>query len=220
MATIIGCTTAAFVLIAPMPTEAATFKVKSGVTSIYHDLSFLSSIGLNLTGTNNTAKPVNSSFLVGFNIDPNSNFTFSDVNGFTPLSSTIQHTGTITFNNQVTVGNFSIDLAPKRTVQNASGLVLRDTVSLNTILFDLSIPGTIAFDGKDLTLADVKLLISPEFANILGNSSLAGVLGGTAQIDARVVSATVAEPLTLGGTALAGAMGWWMKRKLKVSQTA
>ncbi|MBD6616683.1 hypothetical protein FNW02_12790 [Komarekiella sp. 'clone 1'] len=203
--TILGCT-AAFISIAPIRAEAATFQVKSGVTSVYHDLNFLSSIGLNLTGTNNTAQPINSNFIVGFSISPDTNFKFSNIGGFTPLSGTIKHTGTITFNNQTTIGNFSIDLAPKRTVNHASGLVLKDTFSLNTVLFDLSTPGSVAFDGKDLTLADVKLLISPEFATILGNPNLAGVLGGTARIDAQVFpDAAVPEPESLLATLVAGA---------------
>ncbi|MDZ8054697.1 MAG: PEP-CTERM sorting domain-containing protein [Aulosira sp. ZfuVER01] len=33
-------------------------------------------------------------------------------------------------------------------------------------------------------------------------------------------SSAVPEPLTLGGTALAGALGWWMKRKQQASRTA
>ncbi|MBW4686936.1 MAG: hypothetical protein KME40_17975 [Komarekiella atlantica HA4396-MV6] len=205
IATIVGCTTAAFISIAPIRSEAATFQIKSGVTSVYHDLNFLSSIGLNLTGTN-TTQPINSNFIVGFSISPDTNFKFSNVHDFTPLSGTIKHTGTITFNNQTSVGNFSIDLALKRTVNHASGLVLRDTFSLNKVLFDLSAPGSVAFDGKDLTLADVKLLISPEFASVLGNPNLAGVLGGTARIDAQVVpDAAVPEPESVLTTLLAGA---------------
>ncbi|MFH7024027.1 MAG: PEP-CTERM sorting domain-containing protein [Heteroscytonema crispum UTEX LB 1556] len=205
---IVGCTTAALVPIAPVQAEAATFQVESGVTSVYHDLNFLSSIGLNLTGTNNTVEPITSNFLVGFDILPDTNFTFSEVGGFTPLSGTIKHIGTVTFNNQITVGNFVIYFEPRRSVNNTSGLVLRDTVSLNTVLFDLSIPETVAFDSKNLTIANVKLLISPEFASILGNSKLTGVLGGTARIDAQVVPvAAVPEPATVpailaGGVAL------------------
>jgi hypothetical protein len=33
-------------------------------------------------------------------------------------------------------------------------------------LFDLSLPEPVAFDGQTLTIPDVRLLISPEFANI------------------------------------------------------
>lgn len=130
--------------------------------------------------------------MVGFNIEPASNFTFSDEGGFTPLSGTIENTGTVTFNNQITVGDFSIGFAPGRTVKDASGFVLRDTYSLNTILFDLSLPEPVVFDNQNLTIPDVKLLVSPEFANILQKPELTGLFAGTARIDAEV--AAVPEP--------------------------
>ncbi|MUG99035.1 hypothetical protein F7734_44780 [Scytonema sp. UIC 10036] len=182
-----GCAAAIVVSVAPMQAKASIFQVKSGITSVYHDLSFLSSIGLDLTGTNNTTKPINDNFLVAFNIAPTTNFTFSDTNGLTPLSGTIEHTGTVTFNNQITIGNFSIGFDPKRATNNASGLFLKDTVSLNTILFDLSAPETVALDNKDLTLTSVELLFSSEFASILGNPNLIGVVGGLAQVNASVI---------------------------------
>ena len=200
---ILGCTTAAFISIAPIQVEAATFKVISGVTSIDREHEeILSSIGLTLTGTNQTVAPIPSNYLVGFNIDSLTNFTFSDEGGFTPLSGTIEHTGTITFD-QITIGDFSIGFAPGRTVTGASGLVLRDTFSLNTILFDLSTPGLVAFDGQNLTIPDVHLLISPEFADVLDHPELSGLFAGTAQIDAQV--AAVPEPDSVLATLVAGA---------------
>ncbi|WP_335013367.1 hypothetical protein [Nostoc sp.] len=190
---IVSCTTAAFISIAPMQVEAATFKVISGVTSIDRDHeNILKGIGLDLTGSDNTVAPIPNTYLVGFNIDSATNFTFSDEGGFTPLSGTIEHTGTVTFNNQTTVGDFSIGFAPGRTTEGASGFVLRDTFSLDTILFDLSLPKPAVFDGKNLTIPDVKLLFSPEFAKILKNPDLTGVFAGTARIDAQV--AAVPEP--------------------------
>ncbi|MFW9261799.1 hypothetical protein [Nostoc sp. CALU 546] len=190
---ILGCTIAAFMSIAPIQVEAATFKVISGVTSIDRDHEdILRNIGLILTGDNHTVTPIPSNYLVGFSIDSATNFTFSDEGGFTPLSGTIEHTGTVTFNDQITVGEFSIGFAPGRTVPNASGFVLRDTFSLNTILFDLSLPEPVAFDGQTLTIPDVRLLISPEFANILGDPDLTGLFAGTARVDAQV--AAVPEP--------------------------
>ncbi|MFN6562032.1 MAG: hypothetical protein RMY28_019885 [Nostoc sp. ChiSLP01] len=201
IAGIVGCTTAALITIAPIQVEAATFKVESGVTSIDRDHeNILRSIGLIITGTQDTVPPIPSNYLVGFPIDSATNFTFSDEGGFTPLFGTIEHIGTVTFNEQTTVGNFSIGFAPGRTVPNASGLVLRDTISsANPILFDLSAPQSVIFDEQNLTLtlADVELFISPEFAQTLGNSSLAGLFAGTARIDAKV--AAVPEP----GSALA-----------------
>ena len=204
-AAILGCTAVAFILIAPIKVEAATFKVISGVTSIDHDHEdILRNIGLTLTGSNHTVAPIPSNYLVGFNIDSASNFTFTDEGGFTPVSGAIEQTGTVTFNDQITVGDFSIGFASGRTVKNASGFVLRDTFSLDTILFDLSLSEPVAFDGKNLTIPDVKLLISPEFANILGDSDLTGSFAGTARIDAQV--AAVPEPDSVLATLAAGAV--------------
>ena len=201
---ILGCTTAAVISITPIQVEAATFKVISGVTSIDHDHEdILKNIGLTLTDTNNTVTPIPSNYLVGFNIDSATNFTFSDEGGFTPLSGTIEHTGSVTFNDKITVGDFSIGFAPGRTVTGASGFVLRDTLSLNTILFDLSIPKPVAFDGENLTISDVKLLISPEFATILKNPDLSGSFAGTARVDAQV--AAVPEPDSVLAVLAAGA---------------
>ncbi|MDZ8184253.1 MAG: hypothetical protein RMX96_05235 [Nostoc sp. ChiSLP02] len=198
---IVSCTVAAFISIAPIQAEAATFKVESGVTSIDRDHeNILKNLGLPITNTQDTVPPIPSNYLVGFQIDSDTNFTFSDEGGFTPLFGTIEHTGTVTIKNQITVGKFSIGFASGRTVSNASGLVLRDTVSsINPILFDLSAPQSVIFDEQNLTLtlADVQLLISPEFAQQLGNSNLAGLFAGTARIDAKV--AAVPEP----GSALA-----------------
>ncbi|MFN6566146.1 PEP-CTERM sorting domain-containing protein [Dendronalium sp. ChiSLP03b] len=192
---ILGCTAVVCGLIAPLQAKAVNYQVKSGVTSVYHDLSYLSSIGLNLTGTNNTVEPINSDFIVGFDIDPTTNFTFSDTGSFTPLSGTIKHTGTVTFNNQTTIGNFAISFDSTRAINNASGLYLKDTYSLNTILFDLSAPENVTLNGNNLTLNKVNLLFSPEFAKIIGNPSLAGNLAGVARIDAKVVPANaVPEP--------------------------
>ncbi|MBG1262675.1 hypothetical protein [Nostoc commune] len=193
LARILGCTTAAFISIAPIEVEAATFKVISGVTSIDRDHEdILRNIGLTLTGTNHTVAPIPDNYLVGFNIESATNFTFSDESGFTPLSGAIEQSGTVTFNNQITVGDFSIGFAPGRTVKDASGFVLRDTYSLNTILFDLSLPEPVVFDNQNLTIPDVKLLVSPEFANILQKPELTGLFAGTARIDAEV--AAVPEP--------------------------
>ncbi|BBD68127.1 hypothetical protein NIES4072_45610 [Nostoc commune NIES-4072] len=191
---ILACTTAAFISIAPIEVEAATFKVISGVTSIDRDHEdILRSIGLILTGSHNTVTPIPRNYLVGFNIDSASNFTFSDEGGFTPLSGTIENTGTVTFNNQITIGDFSIGFTPGRTVKDASGFVLRDTYSLNTILFDLSLPEPVAFDNQNLTIPDVKLLVSPEFANILQKPELTGLFAGTARIDAEVAAVPEAD---------------------------
>ncbi len=212
---IVGLTTAAFLSIAPIQANAANYQIKSGVTSIAEDHEeILRSLGLNLTDMNNTAETIPDDFAFGFNIAPDTNFTFSDVGGFSQPSGTIKHTGTITFNNDLTVGNFSVGFAPTRAINNASGFFLEDTVSLDTILFDLSAPGSLDFDGKNLTLANVKLLFSPEFANIIGDSNLAGKFAGTAQINAKV--SAVPEPTNTIAFATAGVVMLAIKYKKKI----
>lgn len=195
LAAIISSTTVTFFTL--IPVQAATiYQVNSGVTSVYHDLLELSNIGINLSNPQDTIPPVTDSFLLGFKIAPSTNFTFSDANGITPIAGTIQHFGTVVFNSQTIIGNFSIGYDPTRAVNGVSGFFLKDTVSTNTVLFDLSIPAnSVAFNGKNLSITNVDLLISLELASILNNPSLAGVLGGTARLDADV--APVPEPGTV-----------------------
>ncbi|WGV28580.1 hypothetical protein [Halotia branconii] len=212
---IIGLTTAAFVSIAPIQANAANYQIQSGVTSIAEDHEeILRSLGLNITNMNNTATTIPDDFAFGFNIAPDTNFTFSDVGGFSQPSGTIKHTGTITFNNELTVGNFSVGFAPTRAINNASGFFLEDTVSLNTVLFDLSAPGSLDFDGKNLTLANVQLLFSPEFASIIERPDLIGEFAGTAQINAKV--SAVPEPTNTIAFATAGMVLLAMKYKKKI----
>jgi hypothetical protein len=202
---ILGCTIAAFGTIAPLRAEAAKYQVQSGVTSVYHDLEAFSQIGLDLTGSNNTVTPINNDYIVGFSIAPTTNFTFSDTNGFTPLSGTIEHTGTVTFNNQNTVGNFSVGYDPQRANNNASGLFLKDTFS-QLILFDLSAPETVSLNGNNLILDQITLFFSPELANssLLNNSNLAGEFAGIVRIDAQVVLTAIPEPTSTIGLIVVG----------------
>lgn len=211
---ILGCTIAAIGTIAPLRAEAAKYQVQSGVTSVYHDLEAFRQIGLDLTGSNNTVALINSNYLVGFSIAPTTNFTFSDTNGFTPLSGTIEHTGTVTFNNETTIGNFSVGFDPTRAINNASGLFLKDTLS-ELIVFDLSAPETVSLNSNNLILDQVTLFISPEFANssILSNSDLAGEFGGIVRVDAQVVSAAIPEPATTLGLLAIGMAAFTIRCK-------
>lgn len=112
---ILGLTTAAVVAsaIAPVQAQAAQFTLVNGVTSVFLDTKTLSSVGLNLTGASNTVDPVSDDFLVGFPITPATDFTFSfGPGGFAPVGGTIEHTGSVTFNNTLTLGNFSIGFDP------------------------------------------------------------------------------------------------------------
>ncbi|MGQ9870901.1 hypothetical protein, partial [Leptodesmis sp.] len=72
LSVVLGLTTATVVstVIMPAPAKAATFQLASGVTSVFLDLPTLESVGLTLTGTNDTVPPVSSAYLVGFPITP------------------------------------------------------------------------------------------------------------------------------------------------------
>jgi hypothetical protein len=206
---ILGLTTAAVVSTALMPAQATAeiFQVESGVTSVFLDLPLLESIGLNLTGTSDDiVPPVSDDFLVGFEITDDTDFSFSDEGGFTLVGGSIEHTGSITFNDAITVGDFSIGFDASRVSDAATGFFVQDTLDTGAILFDVaSIVPT--FDGEALTIAG-GLLVSPEFAGVLGNPDLTGALVGQAQTNAETEPASVPEPtsglmLLVAGAAIA-----------------
>lgn len=200
---IIGFATAtiASVVVSPTKADATTFKVLSGVTSVTLDLPTLESVGLSLTGANGTVPPVSNDFLVGFPITPQTTFEFSfdDQAGFAPVGGTIEHSGSVTFNNSLTLGNFSIGFDPARAVGSASGFFVRDTITTGAPLFDVATPSSLTFDEPDLEIIG-NLLVSPELAGVLGNTGLTGARVGAASIN----GAAVPEPATILGVLAAG----------------
>jgi hypothetical protein len=183
--------------------SAAAFNLTSGVTSVFLDLPTLSSVGLNLTGSNDIVAPVSSNFLVGFPITPNTTFQFdfSNTGAITPLGGTIEHSGSVTFNNTLTVGNFSIGFDPARSSAKASGFFVRDTITTGAPLFDVATIDALSFNPttSDFNLAS-KLLVSPELAGVLGNLGLTGADVGEASVN----GAAVPEPMTVMGALAAG----------------
>ncbi|MDX2229857.1 MAG: PEP-CTERM sorting domain-containing protein [Leptolyngbyaceae cyanobacterium bins.349] len=200
---VFGVATAAIVSVVATPeqTQAATFTLETGVTSVFLDLPTLQSVGLNLTGASGTVPPVSGDFLVGFTITPPTNFTFTTAGGFAPVSGTIEHSGSVTFNNALTVGNFSIGFDPARAIGSASGFFVRDTITTGAALFDVAAPESLAFNEQTLKLDLVAdLLVSPELAGVLGNAGLAGAEVGAASINGTAVP----EPATIFGALAAG----------------
>lgn len=201
----------------PTQAQATTFEVDSGVTSVFLDLPLLESgAGLFLTGTENTVDPAEDPFQVGFNILPETDFSFSDEGGFTFLGGTIEHEGTITFNDSVTVGDFSIGFNADRIDDTtaASGFFVQDTATLGAVLFDLT--NVVPELAGDAATLNGDLLVSPEFADFLGDASLTGVEVGAAQTNATVAEATaqdVPEPMSLLGLlAVGGALVAYRRR--------
>uniref|UniRef100_A0A832H175 PEP-CTERM sorting domain-containing protein n=1 Tax=Oscillatoriales cyanobacterium SpSt-402 TaxID=2282168 RepID=A0A832H175_9CYAN len=200
---VLGVATAAVVSTIAMPEQAtaATFQLASGVTSVFLDLPTLESVGLQLTGATDVVDPVSSDFLVGFTITPATTFTFTTDGGFAPVSGTIEHTGSVTFNSALTVGNFSIGFDPVRAVGAASGFFVRDTITTGAILFDVAAPSSLSFSDQTLKLDLVAdLLVSSELAGVLGNPGLAGAEVGAASINGTAVP----EPTTMLGALAAG----------------
>jgi hypothetical protein len=193
--------------------QAATFQLQSGVTSVFLDLPTLQSVGLSLTGATDVVDPVSSAFLVGFPILPSTTFTFeSGAAGFAPVGGTIEHSGSVTFNNALTLGNFSIGFDQARAGGNASGFFIRDTITTNAILFDVAVPTSLLFDDQNLTLdIAASLLVSPELAGILGNDDLGGAEIGAASIN----GAAVPEPTTILGALAAGSFLAASRRRAK-----
>lgn len=211
--TILGFSAASLISPALMAVsaQAATFQLNSGVTNVILNTTTLSGVGLELTGTNgiviDPALDVPTGFaLAGFPITPATNFTFSDANGLTPLGGTIEHSGTITFNNSVTVGNFSIGFDPSRVGRITSGFFVRDTASLGAVLFDVAPPSRLALTSSTISLA-ASLLVSAEFAGFLGNAALTGAEVGSASIEGQISEvAAVPEPTTVLGAIAAGSL--------------
>jgi hypothetical protein len=202
---ILGVTSAAIastILVSPAA-HSATFQVFSGVTSVSLDLPTLQTAGLSLTGSSDTVPPVSGNFLVGFPITPATDFIFDfGSGGFAPVSGAIAHTGSITFNNMLTVGNFLIGFDPTRAIGDASGFFVRDTITTGAILFDVATPGTLTFTNETNLKIVADLLVSPELAGVLNDTSLAGATVGAASVDA---IAAVPEPATILGALTAGA---------------
>ena len=164
-------------------------RVSGGVTSVSLDPDVLALAGFQIVDAANTVTPASESFLVGFSITKPTNFDFTTSNGFTPVGGTIEHEGTVVLgatesDATLTVGNFSIGFDAERVAGNASGFFVADTFSGLGILFDVSSPGSLQLDDATLSIGDADLLISPEFAELLGNSGFTGVDAGDAQIDA------------------------------------
>jgi len=166
--------------------------VESGVTSVFLDTAVLeSAASLVLAGADSEATPFSDDFQVGFAINDETDFTY-DVDPFAPVSGTIEHNGTVTFNpvgdptTDIVVGEFSIGFDPARVSDSASGFFVADTLAGNDleVLFDISAPGTVDATTTDLTLADADLLLANEFASALGIVDLTGADVGDARIDA------------------------------------
>lgn len=91
---------------AAVSSSADSFTVESGTTSVALDTELLEDAAyLTLTGADSEATPASEDFQVGFEITSGSDFTFTlEEDSITPLSGTIEHEGTLSFDQAVAKG--------------------------------------------------------------------------------------------------------------------
>ena len=176
--------------------------IEDGTTSVALDAEVLTAAaGLTLSGTENTVDPASDEFAVGFDITEESDFTFSEADGFAPVGGTIEHTGTVTFDSaagDITVGDFSIGFDESRASDTTSGFFVANTVEGvlpdGAVLFDVGIPDGVEADADSLDIGTADLLVANEFAGVLQETELASDdLTGADVGDAAI--AGVSEPV-------------------------
>ena len=186
-----------------------------GQTNVLLDTATLSSVGLDLSsvstdviapgdlGEGSVAFGINSRF-----DSPATTFAYQTTN-LSPFSGSIEHRGSVFFNDDtVEVGDFSIGFDPGRVAGANSGFFVESTTGLEAILFDVETPTTLNA-GPGVLEIGANLLVSSEFATVLGNSALSGADVG----DAFVAGASaVPEPSSLAVIPLLG-LGFLLRRR-------
>ena len=124
--------------------------------------------------------------------------TFSyDPNDFLgSFSGTIEHSGSVLFNTDtIEVGDFTIGFDGARASGAASGFFVESNVGIEAVLFDIANP-VVTPTSSDLEI-DADLLVSPEFAQVLLDASLASADLTGADVGDALVEGTVPEPSSM-----------------------
>lgn len=209
----------AIVSLVPLNAFAITAQVEGGTTSVLFGNGALGAIGLELYSVTPNVQGDLGPNSVAFGINPrnaiapslSTSLTYDSVT-FAPFDGAINHTGRVSFNGgSVTVGDFTIKAESNRPT-GASGFVVESTFGLAGILFDIANPIIEPFENA-LTIAG-DIWVSPELADILGNSDFAGVDAGMAL----VVANSMAVPIPAAGWLfLGGACAFLPKLRRRIS---
>ena len=195
--------------------SAGFVDIVGGATSVLLDTDTLSSAaGLDLSSVSPDVGSGSLPNSVAFDINARDAATFPTTFSYDPdnflgtFSGTIEHTGSVFFNNDsIEVGNFTIgfDAARAGTLGgNASGFFVESTVGISAILFDIQNPSTLNATETDLTIG-ADLLVSPEFGTfLLDNGFSSSNLEGADVGDALVEAIAIPAPGALALFALTG----------------
>lgn len=203
-----GCLLAT-ALVATQSASASTVYTVGGQTNVLLDLALLqSAASLQLTGlSNGVITPGNlGAGSVAFAITPPisaelpTTFRYDPADFFGTFAGAINHRGTITFNNAITVGNFEIFFD--------NGFKVADRESGLGVLFDVAV--TSATPTVDRFEATGNLLVSANFASLLlqlglANANLTGADVGDAYIQG--LNSSIPSPAGIALLGLAGLCG-------------
>ena len=196
--------------------EASAIDVQGGYTSVALDTGTLSSAaGLTLTGVSDGIGEGTLPGSVAFPINPRmttdglfpTTFSYDPSDFLGTFSGTIEHKGSVFFEGDVEVGNFTIGFDAARVDSlggDASGFFVESTVGVQAILFDVKAPSSLNATESSLEIG-ADLLVSPELAgflqdNGLASSDLSGATVGSALIQA------VPEPSSVVLTLVGGVL--------------
>ncbi len=188
----------------PEVARAQQVDVEGGQTSVLLDTAALeSAAGLTISSTGGPViAPGNlGAASVAFPINSRTGnlpttFAYDPTDFLGTASGTIEHSGSVLFNSDaIEVGDFTIGFDAGRATAPASGFFVESTVGIEAILFDIANPA-VDPTPNDLEIG-ADLLVSPEFAQVLIDNSLASSNLTGVDVGDALVEAIVPEPGSL-----------------------
>ena len=184
--------------------HAQEFLVTGGQTNVLLDTATLSaaaSLDLSSVSADVIAPGDLGAGSVAFGINSRSSATlpttFAYDAGLTSFSGSIEHAGSVFFNDDaVEVGNFTIGYDAGRVGDLRSGFFVESTVGIAAILFDIESPSSLVAESGELSIG-ANLLVSSEFAGFLSDNGLASADLTGADVGDALVSAVPAPSSAL-----------------------